>query len=248
MRTVTLDSVLKSWCDRKTPSAQHWYTEALAWAREWIRTWDESGGPTPSMISVPVTDRVVRIPTGFSVGNVGVDVRGSFMPLGINDQMLDLDNNCFTPTAPHTGNPDYPTWAQGSTAELTWERWMLGAWGAWGSATTYWPGQGGGQSEYGYYKLVKEKGYILLDETVAGKHEHVILDGSTKTFIPYSITRINELAIPALEAWLAWKITDGTSRAYAMHMEVLRSNMNREPLSVIVAAWQRGYGKLGSGV
>lgn len=233
MRTARLDETLDALPEVVASRGNRW-TEMLAHAREWIRAWDSSSGGMPAMVKSAIQGQRAFIPTNMLVDAVGIPINGSFSPLGMNPNMLDMTDCCGEFEAPDTGHPDLqPTRYEGNVTE----------WDA--SDHLFWPGLGGGQSVYGYYRMNTEKNYVIFDK-LAAPTDFILLRGTVPTFTPRMVTRINELAVPAIRAYCQWKGGDRSMRTWNAHeMGKLRSALNREPLCVMVAAWMRGYGRMG---
>ncbi len=219
-----LDEILKAWCSRHTPSAQHFYTAALSHAHHWVtKLWGQEGGGIQAMLPVAVTGRVVDVPEGFTLITVGLDVNGSFSPLGVNNQMISVDDGCFDQGDRLTGHPDNPTG---------------------NDVSQFWPGQGGGQSSNGYYRHFDQKNIILLDSEVAAKHTEILLKGSMKLFTPYRATHLDERFIPPLEAYLKKEMIGGNAGEYTMRMETMRASISAQPAHAYVSIWKGGIGRI----
>lgn len=218
-----LDEILKSWCSRNTPSTQHFYTTALSHAHHWItKLWGQEGGGIQAIVPVKITGRVIDIPEGFTLSQVGIDVNGSFSPLGVNLQMVSVDDGCFDTGGRLTGHPDNPTH---------------------NDASQFWPGQGAGQSANGYYRHFDQKNIVLLDSAVAAKHKEILLKGNFQQFVPYRATHLDERCIPPLEAYLKKMMIGGNPGEYTMRMETMRAAMTAQPGHVYASAWKSGLGK-----
>lgn len=258
MKVKPLDATIMNVCTFLEDAELSRYTEVLGIAMDWIRKSDNMWGATPSVEAVDVVNQKAEIPAGFTVGRVGINVNGSFTPLLPNNQMVDTDL-CGTFTPPNTGHPDYPAYnipgnPQPATfGPLGYDGWFSNV--AWGASQPYWPGQGGGKSVHGYYKIIDHKNYIIFD-SIAGARQQILLEGTYATWVPGRVTFINDLAFLALKNYCIWmaKMLDKSNDAlmyqgiYNMEFRNMWKLMNGEPLCVLVAACLSGYGKIGNGV
>lgn len=219
-----LDETLKSWASRNTPSVQHFYIDALSLAHAWLTiTWGLEGGGYPMMIPVAPKGRVIDIPDGFSLSTVGIDKNGSFTPLGVNNQMVSVDDGCFDHGDRLTGHPDHPTSA---------------------TSAGWWPGQPGGQSSIGYYRHFDHKNLVLLDSEVGAKHKELLLKGSIKIFQPYRLTKIDERWVAPLEAYIEWKMGINSGANYSMRMETMRQLISASPAHAYISAIMAGTSRI----
>lgn len=261
MRYLWVDELLKGICSEMGDDAAHRYADFYRLFYDWLyQVYDQRLGGYTETLVVPVSGRRAFIPPGMEVRKVGVNVNGSLSVLLPNDNMLDLPDDCGGLEAPRSGNPDAPSFNFGG-ADLR----VGGFWGfpftdfplttASYTMTGYWPGQGGGKSIRGYYRVFPERGYILLDDTF--RMRHVILEGSIPSFRPGIRTYINEAASEAITAYLVYKsghirsqvltmprpMLQYNQQDYVRTMKNLRSALNGEPLHVLIAAAQSGIGQ-----
>ena len=248
MRTISLDQVIKTLCSQMGDDFGHVYHAWYSHAREWIRLQDQSSGGIPASIVVPITNGRAFIPEGMLLDRVGINVNGSFQPLLTNPNMLESEC-CGEFVPPDTGHPDWPAISSSGIAQFPADG-FIDWWPSSGSLWTFWPGQGGGKSIYGYYKENKQGGYVFFDQSVA-PNEEIILEGIMPTFSPRTKTLINELAVRAITSYCKWnhptsKVDMNLElRVYGNEMTRYKSALNREPLCVMIAATWSGYGRMG---
>lgn len=262
MRYVTLDSIILGICSEKGDEYGHRYAEFYKLVHSWFRDAKDSRlGGRPTTVRVPVTDRRAWIPQGMSVSKVGVNVNGSISVLLPNNNMLDLTDDCGEYVAPDTGNPDAPAYNYGNLDVRGGMGWRWNSPGLIGTtasflnySSTFWPGQGGGKSIRGYYRIFPEKGYMLLDRTY--QFAEIIMEGAVPTFMPGYTTWIPEICAEAIRAWLSYEpirlmaevqakygsMVERPRRNYVRAMGALRMALNSEPLAVMIAAVQSRVG------
>jgi hypothetical protein len=256
MMYVKLDNVLNTLVTKA--GGRDRYTEYLLLTKLWFDDGMRRLGNRQSDVRAIVTNQVVAIPPGMTVGMVGMAVDGSIQPLGINWNMLDLRDDCGQPVRPDTGNPDFPLINIGAADMLVetypWYGWNYGYPLQF---TGSWPGQGGGQSVRGYYRPFPDENFILFDKSMEGLE--VVLRGRIPLFRAGYHTWVPDLAVPAIEAWLDYKPllelskTDprkvGTmkvfERVYVSKMSNLKDALNHEPLHILVAAVRSRLGQIG---
>ena len=257
MRYVKLDTIVKSLCSEVNDIYLHRYGEFYKLIHGWlIKVMDQRIGGPHRIARVPLDGRRVWIPQGMEVGKVGVNVAGSISVLLPNNNMLDLDDDCGEHSPPATGNPDAPLFNMG-LADLRIDGATCFSWLGGGNYFDYmggyWPGQGGGKSVHGYYKIIDHKNYIIFD-SIAGARQQILLEGTYATWVPGRVTFINDLAFLALKNYCIWmaKMLDKSNDAlmyqgiYNMEFRNMWKLMNGEPLCVLVAACLSGYGKIGN--
>lgn len=261
MRYVKLDSVIKGFCTEVNDTWLHRYGEYYKLIHGWlVKSHDGRLGGPLRIVRAPVDGRRVWIPRGMAVDKIGVNVDGSISVLLPNNNMLDLDDDCGVHSPPETGNPDTPVVNVGTADLRTGNTLWLNNWngwsGNWFDYASYWPGQGGGKSIRGYYRVFHEKGYILLDSSCT--YTEIILEGRVPTFTPYATTWVAQCAQEAMEAWcihrsghLAAQVStmkrpmlSVNNADYSRTMKNLRSALNGEPLSAIVSAVHSRIGQI----
>lgn len=260
---VKLDDVIKSFCSELGDSGLGMYPTYYQYIYNWLEeVKDQRLGGVGGDFRMPVDSRRVYFPSNMAIKDVGIVVNGNLQVLLPNGNMLDLADDCGSMEAPSTGNPDYPSYNMGNQLAPTTALLPGTAVNNNGfrlapiSGMFHWPGQGGGKSAVGYYRIFWQKGYILLDDTCP--YSEVIVRGALPTFSPGVQTWVLGSAREAIKAFCIYRMVylqsqvngdrksyQGPLADYLRAMRNLRAAINSEPLCAYISAVQSSYGQIG---
>lgn len=217
----TLDGMLKQYCHTNGDPYLHTYTQVLPISIVLLETLAQHGTKDAKWIRIALpaavnsTARVIALPEGTEVVDVGINVNGNFMNMSMNPAMVLAEDECLRLMPMGTGHPDPdPQFVDGAPANVTWQ---------------FNPGVGSGRGVKGYWKWWRDSGLLQVDGL--SPHTELLIHAIMPGFTPGVTTMIDSRMEAALQAYLRYQetridnsVTSNMTRAERENLQLLEQN------------------------
>ena len=243
MRTMEpIDGHLKQMCMDIDGSLHKWTTR-YAFALDWLEQCSKQGFADVMYVRVALpaqtadkTARAIRIPAWMEVGDVGIEIDGSFVPMTMSEDMVLALDSCGDLVATGSGHPDqYPEFVDGNPEYVV--RWHE-------------PAYGDSRPVRGVWRIWRDIGILQVDGL--STHASILVRTKRAVFTPGTPTRVDSRGVMAMKAYTHWREREVAHKSaprtvsstdveiarqeYLREMGLYTRARNAKPLSYIIEA------------